>query len=121
MWQWCDMLKPVCAGEMVFPWMFDDFVDLRKVKDAAEIVARRTDWPPLYDLDQLHRNTVPVAAVSYFEDMFVDFNLAQDTLSHVRGARQFVSSEWLHDGIRENGAVLFDRLLNIARGSTLLR
>jgi hypothetical protein len=27
------------AGEMVFPWMFDEFAQLRKVKEVAEIVA----------------------------------------------------------------------------------
>jgi hypothetical protein len=30
----------LAAGEHVFPWMFDDFAELRKVKEAAEIVAR---------------------------------------------------------------------------------
>lgn len=27
------------AGEMVFPWMFEEFAELRKIKDAAELVA----------------------------------------------------------------------------------
>lgn len=109
------------TGEMVFPWMFDDFAELRQVKQAAEIIANRTDWPALYDVQQLNRNLVPVACVSYYEDMFVDFNLAQETLQQITSVRQLVSSEWLHDGIRENGAQLFDKLLNMARGSLMLR
>lgn len=111
------------TGEMVFPWMFEDFAELRKVKEAADITAQRTDWPLLYDAFKLRENDVPVAALSYYEDMFVDFNLSCSTLQYIKDARQYVSSEWLHDGIRENGAVLFDRLLNMVRnsGAGLLR
>jgi hypothetical protein len=109
------------TGEMVFPWMFDDFKELRKVKDAAEAVAAVEDWPALYDERQLRANTVPVAAVSYFEDMFVDFDLAQGTRARIAGAQQFVSSEWLHDGIRESGAPLFERMLNMCRQGILIR
>lgn len=27
------------AGEMVFPWMFDEFAELRKIKEAANLLA----------------------------------------------------------------------------------
>lgn len=47
--------------------MFDDFVELRKIKEAAEITANRQDWPMLYDVEALKRNTVPVAAASYYD------------------------------------------------------
>lgn len=30
------------AGEMVFPWMFEDFAELQKVREAAELVAADT-------------------------------------------------------------------------------
>lgn len=57
------------AGEMIFPWMFDEFAALHSMKGAAELLAARTDWPCLYDLGILKSLNVPVAAACYFEDM----------------------------------------------------
>jgi hypothetical protein len=53
--------------------------------------------------------------------MFVDFELAQETAKSIQGIRQFVTNEWLHDGIREGGAAVFEKLLNMARGGVLVR
>lgn len=55
------------TGEMVFPWMFDEFQELRKVKEVAEILAADAQWGKLYDVEKLRANTVPCAAASYFE------------------------------------------------------
>lgn len=109
------------TGEMVFPWMFEDFAGLRNVKEAAELLAADAAWGQLYDASKLQVNTVPVAAASYFEDIFVDFNLAQATAGMINGIQLHVTNEWLHDGIRENGGPLFERLLNMVRGGTLIR
>lgn len=109
------------TGEMVFPWMFDEFKELRRVKEAADIVANDEAWPALYSAERLQRNVVPTASATYFEDMFVDFSLAQDTADLVRGLQQHVTSEWLHDGLRENGGVLFEKLLNMVRGGIVPR
>lgn len=54
---------------MVFPWMFDDFVELQPVKEAAQILAEKSDWPHLYDLDVLQKNKAPIAAACYYDDM----------------------------------------------------
>ena len=78
--------------------MLDDIAALRPYKETADLVAECDDWKPLYDLEVLERNSVPVAAAVYYDDMYVDFNLSQDTLSHVRGARQWISNEFLHSG-----------------------
>lgn len=55
------------TGEMVFPWMFDEFVELKKIKEAANLVALFNDWGPLYNEQNLQANSVPVAAATYFE------------------------------------------------------
>lgn len=109
------------TGEMIFPWMFEELAELRKVVAAAELLAGVADWPRLYDAAALRECGVPVAAATYYEDMFVDFNLAQQTAAHIKGIRQFISNEWLHCGIREAGGTIFDKLLNLTRGGTLLR
>ena len=109
------------TGEMVFPWMFDEFKELRRIKATAELIAHDENWPALYDKNVLAANTVPVAAASYLEEIFVDFNLAQETAQSIQGIRQLVTSEFLHDGIKENGAAIFEKLLSMARGASLLR
>lgn len=45
--------------------MFNDFVELRQLRETADIVAEIEDWPFLYDEAQLQRNEVPVYAASY--------------------------------------------------------
>jgi len=44
--------------QMIFPWMFDDMAALRPFKEAANIIAETTDWPPLYNKKQLNDNKV---------------------------------------------------------------
>lgn len=50
------------TGEMVFPWMFEDFAYLRPYKQTADLVAACHGWPrrpDLYDLQAsaLHKTT----------------------------------------------------------------
>jgi hypothetical protein len=109
------------TGEMVWPWLAEDLAALRGLGPAAELLAYRKDWSRLYDAARLARNEVPVAAAMYFEDMFVDFGLSQETAAGIAGLRQHVTNEWLHDGIRESGPALLERLMGLARGSVPLR
>jgi hypothetical protein len=46
------------TGEMVFPWMFDDFACLQPYKQAANLIAAKQDWPKLYRPEVLQANTV---------------------------------------------------------------
>jgi hypothetical protein len=51
--------KPVMfTGEMVFPWMFEDFAALQPYKAAADLLAAKQDWPQLYRPDVLAKNQV---------------------------------------------------------------
>ena len=62
--------KPVLfTGEMIYSWMFDDYAELRPLKEVAQLLAQYENWGPLYDVEQLGKNNVPVAGVSYYEDM----------------------------------------------------
>ena len=49
--------------------MFEDFAALRPMREAAELLAKKSDWPRLYEPQRLQQNTVPVASAAYFEDM----------------------------------------------------
>ncbi|KAK9810112.1 hypothetical protein WJX72_005044 [[Myrmecia] bisecta] len=113
-------LPVLFTGEMVFPWMFEEFSALRGMKDTAHLLASKQDWPQLYDVRTLERNAVPVASATYYEDLYVDFDLAQETASHINGIRQFITNEYMHSGIRDDGARIFDRLLGMVRGAVPL-
>lgn len=87
------------TGEMAFPWMFDEVRLLRGFRTAVDALAAKTDWAPLYDRAALARNEVPVAAVVYFDDMYVDAALQLETLKGVGESQYWVTNEYEHDGI----------------------
>ncbi|TFK26280.1 alpha/beta-hydrolase [Coprinopsis marcescibilis] len=103
------------TGEMIFPHMFDDYANLRPWKGAAEILAKDASWGPLYDLDVLAKNEVKVSAVTYFNDIYVDFNLAQDTATKVGNVEQYITNQLVHDGIRQDAVDVIKRLLSISK------
>lgn len=63
------------TGEMIYPFMLDDYAELRPLKNVAERLATYEGWGKLYDEDVLKGNEVPVAGVSYFDDMYVLLSL----------------------------------------------
>ena len=103
------------TGESVHPWMFDCDPALRPLRETAELLAARTDWPSLYDPARLAANQVPVAAAVYHDDMYVDTGHALQTARAVQGLRTWVTDEFEHDGVRAGGPRVLDRLLALAR------
>lgn len=108
------------TGEMVFPWLFEDYAALQPYKEAANLLAAKSDWPSLYNTEQLGANKVPIAAATYFEDMYVDYDLAQETAGCIHGLRQWVSNEYKHSGIRDDGVRIIDRLMSMVRDVILM-
>ncbi|KAJ2118544.1 hypothetical protein GGH17_005773, partial [Coemansia sp. RSA 788] len=83
----------------VYPWMLDDYAELRCLKDVALSLAEYTGWGRLYDTGVLAANTVPVAAVSYYNDMFVDVGLSERTAQTIAGCHQWITNEFHHNGL----------------------
>ncbi|XP_034708449.1 proline iminopeptidase [Vitis riparia] len=109
--------RPVLfTGEMIFPWMFEEIHALRPFKDAANLLAEKEDWPPLYDIDSLNNNKVPVAAAVYYEDMYVNFKLVMETASQIAGIRLWITNEFMHSGLRDGGSQVFDHLMGMLSG-----
>ncbi len=104
------------TGEMIYPWMIDDDPVLRPLREAADILAERDDWPPLYDPSRLAANDVPVAAAVYYDDMYVPREFSMQTAEAIRGLRTWVTSEYSHDGLRVSDGVVLDRLIGMCRG-----
>jgi pimeloyl-ACP methyl ester carboxylesterase len=103
------------TGESVHPWTFDCDPALRPLRETADLLAERTDWPSLYDPDRLAANEVPVAAAVYHDDMYVDTDHALSTARTIRGLRTYVTNEFEHDGVRAGGPRVLDRLLALTR------
>ncbi|MET9958522.1 alpha/beta fold hydrolase [Streptomyces sp. NPDC006326] len=104
------------TGEMIYPWMFREITGLRPFVDAAELLARRTDWPALYDPHRLAANTVPLAAAVYHDDMYVDAGLSLRTAAEIGATRVWVTNEWEHDGVSASGGAVLARLMDLAAG-----
>ncbi|MFD4027947.1 alpha/beta fold hydrolase [Streptomyces sp. NPDC058576] len=103
------------TGETIHPWHFDVDPALRPLRETAELLARRTDWPVLYDPERLAANEVPVAAAVYHDDMYVDTADSLRTAAAIRGLRTWVTNEYEHDGVRAGGPRVLDRLLALVR------
>ncbi|MFH8626242.1 alpha/beta fold hydrolase [Streptomyces vietnamensis] len=104
------------TGEMMYPWMFREIAGLRPFADAADLLAARTDWPPLYDPRLLAANEIPLAAIVYHDDMYVDAGLSLRTAREVGATRVWVTNEWEHDGVSASGGRVLARLMDMAVG-----
>ena len=104
------------TGEMIYPWMFEDYGELAPLRPLAEAIASRSDWPPLYDLETLGVNQVPVAAVVYGDDLYVHRNLSEETARHLGSCRIWLTNEFEHTALRAHGEAIVDRLLAMLRG-----
>jgi len=107
------------TGEMVYPWFFEQFTNLKPLKHAANLLSTTEDWSELYDLETLANNSVPVAAAIYSEDMFVEMNYSLETAKQVGKLKYWLTSEYEHNGIRMDGEHILDRLIALNRGEQL--
>jgi pimeloyl-ACP methyl ester carboxylesterase len=105
------------TGEMIYPWMLEADPVLRPLRAAADLLAERDSWPPLYDPVRLAGNDVPAAAAVYFADMYVDRDDSLRTAVGIGGLRPWVTNEYEHDGLRVSHGAVADRLIAMVRGA----
>lgn len=103
------------TGEMVYPWMLEQYRTLEPLQGAAQLLAERSDWPKLYDLGVLARNTVPVAALLYYHDMYVDLGYALESAERIANVKTWITSEYEHNGLRADGETIMDKLIDLLR------
>lgn len=103
------------TGESIMPWMFAQYPLLRPFAQAADILAAH-EWPRLYDRQVLAANTVPTAAVMYYDDMYVERVLGEETAAAIAGLRVWVTNEYEHNGLRADGRAVLDHLFGMVRG-----
>ena len=104
------------TGEMIYPWMFEEYAALRSLREAAEILAAHDGWPALYDTTVLQANTVPGAATIYYNDMYVDRTFAEQTAATICGMKTWITNEYEHNALRADGERVLGRLLQMVRG-----
>jgi hypothetical protein len=104
------------TGEMIYPWMFDEYAYLQPLKEAAHLLAKYDGWPRLYDSAVLQANSVPCAAALYYNDMYVERQYSEETAHSIRGIKTWVTSEYEHNGLRADGEKVLGHLMAIIRG-----
>ncbi|MGW5352686.1 alpha/beta fold hydrolase [Streptomyces sp. NPDC004031] len=104
------------SGETIHPWMFETDPALAPLRETAELLAQRGQWPDLYDPARLAHNDVPVVAAVYHDDMYVDTVDSLATARSIRGLRTWITDEYEHDGLRVSDGRVLDRLVRMVRG-----
>ena len=98
------------TGEMLYPWMLDDYSSLKPFKKAANIIAHKKDWPVLYQEDVLEQNKVPVAAAVYTNDMYVDREFSIKLAEKIPNMNIWETNLYEHNALRSNGKKVLDSL-----------
>lgn len=118
-------------GEMVFPWMaHGDYAELsgNGMKSLSCALAGKRDWSPLYDKMNMRlsllgggANNPPkckAASATYYDDMYVDFDCAMKLLGRgapLDGVKVWITNEYQHSGLRDDGANILCKLVNMAK------
>lgn len=106
--------KYYLTGEHIFPWQFDEDPSLKPLRQAAnELAAHQWSTSP-YQGNGL-ADAPTTGAVVYFDDIYVPFELSVKTAGYYRDARLHITNQYQHDGIRHDGAGLFELLQNKLR------
>jgi len=109
--------KPVLfTGEMIYPWMFDEYKYLQALKEAAEMLAAYDGWPRLYDAGKLQSSAVPSSAAVFYQDMYVETSFSEATGKLVPSMKLWITNEYEHNAIRADGEKVLDRLISMLRG-----
>ncbi|CAK3108186.1 Proline iminopeptidase [Vibrio crassostreae] len=101
------------TGEMVYPWMFDQLETLKPLREAANMLAEKSDWGTLYNAAQLSKNTVPIACAVYADDMYVELDYSRETLANIPNSKAWITNEYEHNGLRVDGERIVDKLMTM--------
>jgi len=112
-------------GEMVFPWMPEDFAELSGVgmQMVANALAAKEDWNSLYVGEHMRKvlgdGTSKAAAAVYHDDMYVDFDACMKVASRggpLEKCNIWVTNDYQHSGLRDGGSQIFSKIYGMATG-----
>ena len=101
------------TGEMLFPWMLDHYQSLKSFKNAANILAEKSDWPQLYDANILSENKIPIKAAVYTNDMYVDRDFSIDLAKDIPNTKIWETDTYEHNALRSDGKKVLDILFSL--------
>ena len=100
------------TGEMLYPWMLDSYKALKPLKGAANLLAKKNDWPMLYNEKNLKENQVSVAAAVYTNDMYVDREYSMELAGIIPNMSIWETETLEHNALRSNGKLVLDSLFS---------
>ena len=101
------------AGEHLHRSLFAEDSDLALFAGVADLLAEH-EWNQLYFAEVLAQADVPVAASVYHGDAFVPVQFSLETAALLPDCRTWVTSEYEHNGLRADPAVL-DHLIGLLK------
>ncbi|KAH6617618.1 hypothetical protein F5144DRAFT_661109 [Chaetomium tenue] len=101
------------SGEMIYDFMLRD-ADLTGLVEPSEILAEIEDWPELYDTNALKENPVPLTALIYPKDMYVDVKLSWETVKTIVPSCVAIRAPdaWPHNNVKIKATDVFDVLID---------
>jgi pimeloyl-ACP methyl ester carboxylesterase len=102
------------AGEHLHRSVFAEDTELAPWAEAADLLAEH-EWNQLYFPERLAEADVPVAASVYAGDVYVPLEFSLETAGLLRDCRTWITSEYEHNGLRADPAVL-DHLIGLLKG-----
>ena len=121
-----DARPTIFFGEMVFPWMAEDYQECAGVgcTALANALAEKDDWTALYDGEHMRQvlgdGRSKAAAAVYYDDMYVDFNCSMKVTARggpLEKCKVYITNDYQHSGLRDDGAAIFTKLHGMATGS----
>ena len=103
------------TGEMLYPWMLDSYKALKPFKGAANILAKKNDWPMLYSEKKLREIIVSTAAAVYTNDMYdmyVDREYSMGLAGIIPNMSIWETETLEHNALRSNGKLVLDSLFS---------
>ena len=88
----------------------------RPLAPAAELLANKADWPKLYDINNLGKSDAECGALMSYDDIYVEREFSEDTAAMLRSCRLWVSNEFQHSGLHDDGERVFEKIMAMSKG-----
>ena len=85
----------------------------KSFKNAANILAEKSDWPQLYDANILSENKIPIKAAVYTNDMYVDRDFSIDLAKNIPNIKIWETDIYEHNALRSDGKKVLDILFSL--------
>ena len=102
------------GGEHLHRSVFAQDRELAPFAEVADLLAEH-QWNQLYFPERLARADLPVAAAVYHDDAYVPVGYSLETAALLPDCRTWVTSEYEHNGLRMDTAVI-DHLIGLLKG-----